>query len=117
MISKLIQPFIWEDIAMGIGSIIGLYRKGFLLKDTQTVMSRKGTMPDTALYAGTALAPLYSLELWFTFFISLGTFITHIGLYLFRYPEGENWAGFHKPVRIVAMDKISTLRTRIGDLI
>lgn len=113
MIEQLLSAFRWEDIAMGIGSFIGLYRKGFLLKDAQTVMSRKGTMPDTALYAFTALAPLYSLELWFTFFMSLGTFVTLVGLYLFRYPEEENWAGFHKPLRHIAMDKLVSIRHKV----
>ena len=89
----MIESVIWEDVVMGVGTIIGLYKKGFLASDQQTVMSRKATLPDTAAYAATSLAPLYSLELYFTFAVSLVSFAAKVIQYLYRAPKNEDLLG------------------------
>jgi len=83
----------WEDIALAVGTAIGIICKAIALRDNRTVWSRRSSGLNLITYPFTALLPFYSLGLWSTFFVTLISFFIWIGIFIWRAPDEENWLG------------------------
>jgi len=81
------------DFLMALGTCIGIYSKAYALKDSDTVWSRKSSLPNILTYPVTALYPMWILDLYISFTTTLVTLLIWIGIYLFRAPSKENYLG------------------------
>jgi len=81
--------FLWQDIAISLGACIGLLTKLYALCDTHTVWSRKSSVVNILFYPPSLVA-FASLNLWFTFCITFGSFLTWIGIAIYRAPESTS---------------------------
>jgi hypothetical protein len=93
MVMTMIEGKLIADLLASIGSVIGIYSKGYQLFDCDTVISRKSSLPNIAAYPITAIGPFLYLELYFLTFTSIISFTIWIGLYFFRAPDPEDWLG------------------------
>ena len=84
---------LWEDVALSIGTGIGIIVKTIALRDERTVWSRKSSGLNLLTYPFTALLPFASLGLWITFSVTLVSFLIWLGIYLWRSPDEEDWLG------------------------
>lgn len=78
---------------MSVGTMIGIIVKAIALRDERTIWSRKSSGLNILTYPTTALAPMYSLGLYVTFFSTFISFLVWIGIYIWRSPESEDWLG------------------------
>lgn len=88
--TELVQ---YADFLMATGSVIGLFVKGYALKDTKTTWSRRSSGLNVLSYPLTAHLPMFLLELYVTLFMSILTYLIWLGIYWFRAPEDEDWKG------------------------
>lgn len=82
----------WQDFALAIGGVVGTYSKLYALYDTDTVWSRKSSLPNAVFFVPTVLA-FASLGLPLTTLTSTTSFFIWGGVYLWRAPEDEDWLG------------------------
>lgn len=90
---EVIEGKLIADLLASLGSLIGIYSKGYQLFDNGTVISRKSSLPNIVAYPITAIGPFLYLELYFLTLTAIISLIIWIGLYLFRAPEVEDWLG------------------------
>mgnify|MGYP001052244137 FL=1 len=83
---------VWQDAAIALGSAVGLLTKFYALADTDTVWSRRSSVVNAAFYPP-SLAAFASLGLWLTFTASCLSFLTWVGIAVWRAPDGEDWLG------------------------
>lgn len=79
---------VWQDIAISIGSAIGLITKAYALLDTRTVWDRRSSLTNALFYLP-SLAAFYTLGLWITLFTSTCSFLLWLGIAAFRTPEKQ----------------------------
>jgi len=82
----------WQDAAIALGSAIGLLTKFYALADSDTVWSRRSSLVNVAFYPP-SLAAFASLGLWLTFCSSCLSFLTWIGIAVWRAPDDEDYLG------------------------
>ena len=81
------------DILFSLGTGIGVYKNYFALKDSNTIWSRKSSLPNVVAYPITALLPLAIMGLWASFLVTLVNFAIWYKIYKHRAPEHEDWKG------------------------
>jgi len=92
----MIEEFIlgnWADILFSVGSVIGIYSKGYQLVDADTVISRSSSLPNAVTYPITAIIPLVAEGMVISAFTVGISWVIWCGLYWFRSPDGEDWLG------------------------
>jgi len=82
----------WQDFALAIGGVVGTYSKLYALYDTDTVWSRKSSLPNAVFFVPTVVA-FVSLGLPLTTLTSTMSFFIWSGVYLWRAPDDEDWLG------------------------
>ena len=82
----------WQDAAIALGSAVGLLTKIYALADSDTVWSRRSSLVNVAFYPP-SLAAFASLGLWLTLTMSCLSFLTWIGIAVWRAPDDEDWLG------------------------
>lgn len=103
----MLEFVIWEDLAIAIGSFVGLITKIYALQDSRTVWSRTSSLTNIIFYPPSLLA-FISLGLYTTFFTTTIAFLIWIGIYLWRSPAEEDWLGRGpdwKPVKVRISEK------------
>lgn len=93
LVMTMIEGKLIADLLASLGSLIGIYSKGYQLIDSDTVISRRSTFPNVLTYPVTAIGPFLYLELYFLSLTAIISLAIWIGLYLFRGPAEEDWIG------------------------
>jgi len=83
---------LWQDLAIALGSAIGVVTKAYALWDTETVWSRRASVTN-ALFYPPSLVAFATLGLWLTFVTTLLNFSIWVGVALWRAPPEEDWLG------------------------
>ena len=83
---------VWQDAAIALGSAVGLVTKMYALADSNTVWSRRSSLVNVAFYPP-SLAAFASLGLWLTLTTTALSFLTWIGIAIWRAPDDEDWLG------------------------
>ena len=84
------MEFIWQDVAIALGSMIGLVTKIYALSDSKTSWSRKSSVTNVLFYPPSLVAFL-TLELWITFTTTFLSFLTWTGIAIWRSPPEEEF--------------------------
>lgn len=84
------MEIIWQDVAIAIGSIIGLATKFYALSDERTTWSRKSSLTNVIFYPPSLVA-FWSLGLWVTFTTTFLSFLTWTGIAVWRAPPEEEF--------------------------
>jgi hypothetical protein len=92
MLDFFFQYFLWQDVAISIGSFIGLITKIYALADSETIWSRRSSLTNILFYPPSLVA-FATLGLWITFTTSTLSFLTWIGIAIWRAPDEEDWLG------------------------
>jgi len=83
---------LWQDVAIAIGSAVGLATKAYALTDSRTVWTRRSSLTNAAFYPP-SIAAFASLELWLTMTTTLASFALWVGIAIWRAPDDEDWFG------------------------
>jgi len=80
---------IWQDIAIALGSVVGIISKSYGLWDSSTVWSRASSLPNAVLYLP-SIAAFLSLGLWITAVTATLNMCIWFGIALFRSKESTD---------------------------
>ena len=89
----MIEGKLIADLLASIGAAIGIYSKGYQLFDSDTIISRKSSLPNVLTYPITAIIPFLYLDLYLLTTTAIVSWLIWTGLYWFRSPESENLIG------------------------
>jgi hypothetical protein len=90
---EVIEGKLIADLLASCGALIGIYSKSYQLIDSDTVISRRSSLPNVVTYPITAIIPFAYLELYFLTMTAVISWGIWLGLYLFRSPRGEDLVG------------------------
>ncbi|AGM11867.1 hypothetical protein DNAM5_4 [Haloarcula californiae tailed virus 1] len=79
----------WQDIVLAIGGVVGVLTKLYALADSQTVWTRRSSVPNAAFFIPT-IAAFVSLELWLTAGTATASFLIWCGIAIWRAPEDDD---------------------------
>lgn len=79
---------IWQDLVLAIGGMVGLYSKMYAAVDTDTVVSRKSSVPNAIFFVPSVLA-FASLGLWVTALTASVSCLSWFSIAIWRAPESE----------------------------
>ena len=85
----------WQDFVLSIGGLIGTYSKIIALYDTNTIWTRKSSLPNSIFYVPSVMA-FASLGLPLTTVTTFMSLLIWSGIYFWRAPENEDYLGRKK---------------------
>lgn len=92
MVLDALTPLMWQDLAIAVGSFVGIVTKMYALQDERTRWSRTASLTNLVFYPP-SLAAFYSLDLFITFATTGTSALIWFGIYLYRAPAREDWLG------------------------
>lgn len=91
-LEPFLQQVMWQDVAIALGSLVGLLTKMYALSEPETIWTRRSSLVNITFYPPSLVA-FGSMGLWITFTTTFLSFITWIGIAIWRAPEEEDWLG------------------------
>ena len=76
-------------MVLAVGGIVGILSKLYALLDSQTVWSRRSSVPNAVFFIPTILA-FMSLGLWLTAGTATASFLIWSGIAIWRAPEDDD---------------------------
>jgi ABC-type xylose transport system permease subunit len=82
------MDILWQDLALSVGSVVGLTSKIYALLDSDTVWSRWASVPNAILFIPT-IAAFASLGLWITALNSTLAMLIWFAIGIWRAPDDD----------------------------